>query len=42
VFTIGIEPMIRFITHSTNLIANDLVNAHLIARDNEVIQGEIL
>jgi GH35 family endo-1,4-beta-xylanase len=33
--------MIRFITHSTNLIANDLVNAHLIARDNEVIQGEI-
>ena len=40
-FTIGINPMIRFITHSTNLIAEELVNAHLIGRDNEVIQGKI-
>ena len=40
-FTIGLAPMIRFITHSTNLIADELVNAHLIARHDEVIQGEI-
>lgn len=33
--------MIRFITHSTNLIAEELVNAHLIGRDNEVVQGKI-
>lgn len=33
--------MIRFTSHSTNPIAGELTNAHLIARDNEVIPGQI-
>ena len=33
--------MIHFISHPTNPIAGELVNAHLIARDNEVISGQI-
>jgi len=33
--------MIRFISHSTKPIPDELVNAHLISRNGEVIQGEI-
>jgi|GEM_PF-303576 len=33
--------MISFTTCSANPIANDLVNAHLLTRDNQVIQGRI-
>ncbi len=33
--------MITFTTCSANPIANDLVNAHLLTRDNQVIQGRI-